>query len=90
MFLNRHHRPGLRALRTDRSQQLERQEQVGFDEFGKILDLYFGGDLEASIALSGQVVGRIETVQPVADILRETVREFHETVRALGAYAANG
>ncbi len=88
VFLNRHHRPGLRALRTDRSQQLERQEQVGFDEFGKILDLYFGGDMEASIALSGQVVGRIESVRPVAEILRETLEEFQETARTLGAYAA--
>ena len=66
----------------------ETQEQVGFDEFGKILDLYFGGDMEASIALSGQVVGRIESVRPVAEILRETLEEFQETARTLGAYAA--
>ena len=29
-------------------------------EFGKATDLYFGGDMEASIALSGQVAGRID------------------------------
>jgi len=49
-------------------------------EFGNILDLYFGGDMEASIALSGQVVGRIEAVRPVAEILSEMVDEFFNCV----------
>ena len=55
---------------------------------GRVLDLYFGGDMEASIALSGQVAGRIESVQPVAEILRETLREFREVAARLGAVAA--
>src|SRR5688500_16016528 len=71
VFLNRHSTPGLRALRTERSTRLERQEHVGMDEFGRSVDLYFGGDMEASIALSGQVVGRIDAVKPVAQILDE-------------------
>ena len=45
-------------------------------EFGHALDLYFGGDMEASIALSGQVAGRIDEVKPVAQIIAETVAEF--------------
>jgi enoyl-[acyl-carrier protein] reductase II len=52
-----------------------------------VLELYFGGDMEASIALSGQVAGRIERVRPVAEILRDTVREFHEVAGRLGALA---
>lgn len=52
-------------------------------EFGRILDLYFGGDMEAAIGLGGQVAGRIERVEPVADILESTVREFHATVASL-------
>jgi enoyl-[acyl-carrier protein] reductase II len=32
--------------------------------------------MEASIALSGQVAGRIDEVKPVAQILRETIAEF--------------
>jgi enoyl-[acyl-carrier protein] reductase II len=47
-------------------------------EFGdreRVMRLYFGGDLEASIALCGQVAGRIDAVRPVADILRETAAD---------------
>jgi len=90
VFLNRHHRPGLRALRTRRSEALEREEQVSLGELGTILELYFGGDMEASIALSGQVVGRIDAVRPVAEILHGCVREFEAVVSALAAYAPNG
>ena len=90
VFLNRHHRPGLRALRTTRSEALEHEEQVSLGELGTILELYFGGDMEASIALSGQVVGRIDAVRPVAEILHGCVREFEAVVSALAAHAPNG
>lgn len=83
VFLNRFSKPGLRALRTDRTSRLERDEAVSMAEFGTSGDLYFGGDMEASIALSGQVCGRIESVEPVADILRRTVDEFHDIVGSL-------
>ena len=76
MFLNRFAKPGLRALRTERTTRLEREESVSMAEFGTSAALYFGGDMEASIALSGQVAGRIESVRPVADIIRDTVEEF--------------
>jgi enoyl-[acyl-carrier protein] reductase II len=33
--------------------------------------LYFDGDMEAAVALSGQIAGRIEEIRPVADIIRE-------------------
>lgn len=88
VFLNRHHRPGLRALRTQRSEKLERDEKVELSELGRVLELYFGGDMEASIALSGQVAGRIEGVRPVAEILRDTLREFREVAARLGAVAS--
>ena len=58
-------------------------------EFGRSKDLYFGGDMEASIALSGQVAGRIDSIKPVKQIIDETVAEFFKTVRGLGSsYAA--
>ena len=88
VFLNRHHRPGLRALRTQRTERLERDEKVELSELGRVLELYFGGDMEASIALSGQVAGRIDTVRPVAEILHDTLREFREVAGMLGAFAA--
>lgn len=88
VFLNRFSRPGLRALRTQRTSRLERQDHVGMEEFGTAMDLYFGGDMEASIALSGQVAGRIEEVVPVARIIDDTITGFFATVdRLAGAYA---
>jgi len=86
VFVNRFHRPGLRALRTNFSESLEREEQVDLSVLGKVLELYFGGDMEASIALSGQVAGRIDAVQPVAEILHGMVREFREVADNMAAH----
>jgi enoyl-[acyl-carrier protein] reductase II len=83
VFLNRFSRPGLRALRTERTTRLEHEDHVDMAEFGRAMDLYFGGDMEAAIALGGQVVGRIDAVKPVAQIIDETMAEFHATVGAL-------
>ncbi|HEY2387633.1 MAG TPA: nitronate monooxygenase [Candidatus Binatia bacterium] len=87
VFLNRHSRPGLRALRTERSTALEREAHVGMDVFARAKELYFGGDMEAAIALAGQVVGRIDAVKPVEQIITETVEGFERTVTRLGAHA---
>ena len=87
VFLNRFSKPGLRALRTAKTTELERQESVDLGVFAKALDLYFGGDMEAAIALTGQVAGRIESVEPVADIIRRTAIEFRSVLRGLASYA---
>jgi enoyl-[acyl-carrier protein] reductase II len=87
VFLNRFSRPGLRALRTATSERLEREAHVGFDVFAHAMDLYFGGDMEAAIALGGQVVGRIDAVKPVATIIEETVRDFGTTAAKLRGFA---
>jgi enoyl-[acyl-carrier protein] reductase II len=84
VFLNRFHSPALRALRTKRTTELERRvEDNIMPEFGTAKDLYFGGDMEAAIPLSGQVSGRIDSVKSVVDILQETSDEFFETIQAL-------
>jgi enoyl-[acyl-carrier protein] reductase II len=80
VFLNRFGRPGLRALRT-----LEREDNVSMAEFGTAMDLYFGGDMEASLALTGQVAGRIDRVRTAEDILHSTVREFRAVIGGLGS-----
>ena len=88
VFLNRRHGPGLRALRTARSEALEDAEQNAMSEFGdreRVLRLYFGGDLEASLALCGQVAGRIDAVRPVGEILRETADECRAILARLAA-----
>ncbi|HVF32729.1 MAG TPA: nitronate monooxygenase [Acidimicrobiales bacterium] len=83
VFLNRHSKPGLRALRTERTTRLEREEMVSMAEFGTVRDLYFGGDMEASLALTGQVAGRIDAVRPVADIIADTMAGFEATMADL-------
>jgi enoyl-[acyl-carrier protein] reductase II len=85
VFLNRFGPgPALRALRTEKTTRYEKEppEDV-MGEFRSALNLYFGGDMEASIALSGQVAGRIDAVKPVAQIIAETMAEFEETIRTL-------
>jgi enoyl-[acyl-carrier protein] reductase II len=89
LFLNRFGRPALRALRTKKTERLEKELTPDYAgppvmmEFAQAKDLYFGGDMEASIALSGQVAGRIDSIRPVADILNDTVAEFAEVTAKL-------
>jgi enoyl-[acyl-carrier protein] reductase II len=86
VFLNRFGPgPALRALRTEKTTRFEKEppENV-MGEFGNALALYFGGDMEASIALSGQVAGRIDEIKPVERIIRETIAEFREVIAKLG------
>jgi len=85
VFLNRFGPgPALRALRTEKTSKYEKEPPANImAEFGNAMALYFGGDMESSIALSGQVAGRIDAVKPVAQIIAETMSEFHETIRAL-------
>jgi enoyl-[acyl-carrier protein] reductase II len=87
VFLNRFGPgPALRALRTEKTTAYEKTPPENImGEFGRALDLYFGGDMEASIALSGQVAGRIDSVKPVSQIIRETVEEFEATIAEIGA-----
>ena len=85
VFLNRFHSPALRALRTERTTRLEATiEDNIMPEFGEAKALYFGGDMEAAIPLSGQVAGRIESIEPVAKIISETRDEFLDIIDQLG------
>ncbi len=90
VFLNRFSRPGLRALRTGRSERLEREEHVSMTEFGQAKALYFGGDMEAALALTGQVAGRIDAVRTVRDIVHGTVEEFRRCAEQLALVARPG
>jgi len=87
VFLNRQGPgPALRALRTQKTTRLETDPGPNImAEFGHALDLYFGGDMEASIALSGQVAGRIDSVRPVKEILDGIMAEYRAVVAGLPA-----
>ncbi len=88
VFLNRHGPgPALRALRTERTTRLDLEPTENImAEMRTALDLYFGGDMEASIALSGQVAGRIDEVKPVKQIIDEVMAEFDDVLEQLATY----
>jgi enoyl-[acyl-carrier protein] reductase II len=86
VFLNSHASPALRALRTGRTSALEfDHERNAMGSLGNVRDLYFGGDLEAGIALSDQVAGRIDASRPVADVIRDCVDGCEATLAGLAA-----
>ena len=86
VLLNQFSSPALRALRTEKTTALEQELKINpMQEFGRVTDLYFGGNMNASIALTGQVAGRIESVKSVSDIIDETMQEYWEVVRNLNS-----
>ena len=48
-----------------------------------IPQLYFGGDMEAAIPLSGEVCGRIDAVLSAAQVIDETIAGFYDCVNGL-------
>ena len=85
VFLNRSGPgPALRALKTERTARLQKDgvENI-FGEFADTQEVYFDGNLEAGIALTGQVAGRITDVKPVKQIFDETMAEFGEVTGRL-------
>ncbi len=85
VFLNRAGPgPAWGALRPAPTTRLEKDGSPNiFGEFANTQAVYFGGDLEAGIALTGQVAGRITEVKPVAQIFEETLAEYFETLARL-------
>jgi enoyl-[acyl-carrier protein] reductase II len=51
--------------------------------------LYFGGDMEAAIPLSGQVCGRIDAIKSAREIVDETMAGFHDIMRELSKQYAS-
>ncbi|CAB4617101.1 unannotated protein [freshwater metagenome] len=84
VLLNRHAAPALRALRTARSEALEFDTTSNaMEHMARHQELYFGGDMEAALALGGSVAGRIEAVEPVADVINRCATECLEVLAAL-------
>ena len=87
-LLNRNNPPAFRVLRSAFSERAEGAGDPVIPNLDNVLDLYFNGNLDASFAFGGQVAGRIDGVEPVADILESTMREFDATMReAASRYA---
>ena len=79
----------MRALRTKRTTALQPLGAFDFrEQLAGVQELYFGGDMEAAIPLSGQVVGRIAAVKPVAEVIQSTMTGFYDSLAHLQNYAS--
>lgn len=91
VFLNQQSRPALRALRTNLTEELLPKGAFNAMEyFARVQELYFGGDMEASIPLSGQVVGRIDEVKSAEQIVQETMTGFYGAMQGLADQYVSG
>ncbi len=90
VFLNQESRPALRALRTQRTAALAPLGQFNvMEHMADLPSLYFGGDMEAAIPLSGQVCGRIDAIKSAREIVDETMAGFHDVMRDLSKQYAS-
>jgi enoyl-[acyl-carrier protein] reductase II len=84
LFLRSEKGPALRVLATERAKAVEAERSNPMMALsGGVKGVYFDGELEAGLAFTGEVAGRIEAVEPVSEIIAKTVREFSETVERL-------
>ena len=91
VFLNQESRPALRALRTARTAELALLGKFNvMEHMANLQDLYFGGDMEAAIPLSGQVAGRIDEIKSAREVIEETMAEFRDILRTLASQYVGG
>jgi len=71
----------MRVLRTQKTTQYETDppENMG-EDFSNILRLYQGGEMDASVAMTGQCAGRISAILPVKEIIDKMVMEFKRAI----------
>ena len=77
MVLNKKSKPVIRALKTELTNNINEKGVMDMSAMMNIKDLYFGGDMEAAPALSGQSSGLINEIKPVKRIIDEIVKEFN-------------
>lgn len=73
--------PTMRVLRTGLAARVATHDPEA-KLLGKITALYFDGDMEASVANTGQVSSRIAELLPVAEIVKRTWAEVEEALEA--------
>tara|TARA_Y100001970_G_C14107681_1_gene789091 strand:- start:229 stop:1152 length:924 start_codon:yes stop_codon:yes gene_type:complete len=79
LVLNKKSKPVIRALKTNLTKDIDDKGVMDMSSMMNIKDLYFGGDMEAAPALSGQSSGLIHEVKPVKIIIDEIIDEFNAT-----------
>ena len=84
LYLNDGKGPALRVIATELAERIAGGEGSSMGALaGGVKEVYFNGNLDAGLALTGEIAGRIESVVPVAEIISTTVREFFETVERM-------
>ena len=83
--LNKTGSPCLRAIKTDYTKEIYEKGSMDMSVFGGVQDLYFGGNLNAAPALTGQSMGLIDEIKSVETIINETVKEFNATCEKLSS-----
>ena len=83
-ILNKKSKPVIRALKTNLTKDIDDKGEMDMTALMNIQDLYFGGNMEAAPALSGQSSGLINEIKPVHQIINETIDEFNQTCKQLG------
>ena len=86
----------MRVIRTPAAERID--SSTSFGEGGAALQrvqrLYFDGDMDASVANTGQVAGRIEDIAPAADIIKRMWTGCRQvlgaTVDRLGPVTSDG
>ena len=83
--LNKTGSPCLRAIKTDYTKEIYEKGSMDMSVFGGVQDLYFGGNLNAAPALTGQSMGLIDEIKSVETLINETVKEFNATCEKLSS-----
>ncbi len=86
-MLNKKSTPCIRALKSERTKGIVDAGVMPADALSGILEVYFGGDMEAAPALAGQTVGLIDSIKSAQAIIDDTVAEFFAITQRLGALA---
>jgi enoyl-[acyl-carrier protein] reductase II len=76
--------PTMRVLRTGLAARVF-TDGPGASLLGAVTELYFEGDLEASVANTGQVSSRIVDLLPVAEIVKRTWVEIQDVLDSASA-----
>ena len=83
-ILNKKSKPVIRALKTNLTKDIDKKGEMDMTALMNIKDLYFGGDMEAAPALSGQSTGLISEIKPVKQIITEIIDDFNTTCKSMG------
>jgi enoyl-[acyl-carrier protein] reductase II len=88
LMLNKKSTPCIRALKSQRTQAIYEAGVMSFEALSGIQRVYFDGDMEAAPALAGQSAGLIHEVKSAEQIITDTVAEFFNIMKRMGALSA--